>query len=106
MQTLNYQELTWNLVWKNDQEKSSYALSDWRDERANDKIGYFLQSGVTFNHGERVLDAGCGDGSILFALKKHFEISIIGADFSEDALLNAEKKSPLFQNAHCNNSCN
>jgi len=93
MQTLNYQELTWNLVWTNDQEKSSYALREWRDERANDKIGYFLQSGLTFNHGERVLDAGCGDGSILFALKKHFEISIIGADFSEDALLNTEKNS-------------
>ena len=93
MQSLNYQETTWDLVWKNDQEKSSYSLNEWRDERADDKVGYFIQSGLIFKSGERVLDAGCGDGSILFSLKKHFDISLIGADFSEAALLNAEKNS-------------
>ena len=85
--------MTWDLVWKNDQEKSSYSLNEWRDERADDKVGYFVQSGLTFKAGERVLDAGCGDGSILFALRKHFDISIVGADFSEEALLNASKNS-------------
>jgi ubiquinone/menaquinone biosynthesis C-methylase UbiE len=93
MQNLNFQELTWDLVWKNDHEKSSYSLNEWRDERADDKIGYFLQSGLTFKAGERVLDAGCGDGSILFALKKHFDVNIIGADFSEAALANASRNS-------------
>jgi 2-polyprenyl-3-methyl-5-hydroxy-6-metoxy-1,4-benzoquinol methylase len=93
MQKLNYQEVTWDLVWKNDQEKSSYSLNEWRDERADDKVGYFIQSGLMFKPGERVLDAGCGDGSILFALKKHFDISLVGADFSEEALTNAAKNS-------------
>lgn len=93
MQNLNYQEMTWNLVWKNDQDKNAYSLNEWRDERADDKVGYFIQSGLLFGSGERVLDAGCGDGSILFALKKHFDINIIGADFSEEALLNASKNS-------------
>lgn len=93
MQNLNYQEMTWDLVWKNDHEKNSYSLNEWRDERADDKVGYFIQSGLMFKAGERVLDAGCGDGSILFALKKHFDISLVGADFSEEALLNASKNS-------------
>lgn len=93
MQEINYQEITWNLVWKNNEEKSSYSLNQWRDERADDKIGYFIQSGLVFKPGERVLDAGCGDGSILFALKNHFDISIVGADFSEEALVNAGKNS-------------
>lgn len=26
MQNLNYQEMTWDLVWKNDHEKNSYSL--------------------------------------------------------------------------------
>jgi ubiquinone/menaquinone biosynthesis C-methylase UbiE len=93
MQEINYQEMTWNLVWKNNEEKSSYSLNQWRDERADDKVGYFIQSGLVFHPGERVLDAGCGDGSILFALKNHFDISIVGADFSEEALVNAGKNS-------------
>lgn len=93
MQNLNYQEMTWDLVWKNDQEKNSYSLNEWRDERADDKVGYFIQSGLVFKSGERILDAGCGDGSILFALKKHFDISLVGADFSEEALLNASRNS-------------
>lgn len=85
--------MTWDLIWKNDQEKNSYSLNEWRDERADDKVGYFIQSGLIFKTGERVLDAGCGDGSILFALKNHFDVSLIGADFSEEALLNAAKNS-------------
>lgn len=93
MQEMNYQESTWNLVWKNHNERSSYSLNEWRDERADDKVGYFIQSGLVFKPGERVLDAGCGDGSVLFALKNHFDISIVGADFSEEALANAGKNS-------------
>lgn len=93
MQEMNYQELTWNLVWKSNKEKSSYSHNEWRDERADDKVGYFIQSGLIFKPGERVLDAGCGDGSILFALKNHFDVSIVGADFSEEALANAGKNS-------------
>lgn len=93
MQQLNFQEITWDQVWKNDQRKNSYSFNEWRDERADDKVGYFVQSGLVFKSGERVLDAGCGDGSILFALKKHFDISLVGADFSEGALSNAAKNS-------------
>lgn len=93
MQNVNFQETTWDLVWRNDKEKNSYSLNDWRDERADDKVGYFIQSGLIFKPGERVLDAGCGDGSILFALTKHFNITPIGADFSEEALKNANKNS-------------
>jgi ubiquinone/menaquinone biosynthesis C-methylase UbiE len=85
--------MTWDLVWNNNKEKSSYSLNEWRDERADDKVGYFIQSGLVFKSGERVLDAGCGDGSILFALKKHFDINLVGADFSEAALSNASKNS-------------
>jgi ubiquinone/menaquinone biosynthesis C-methylase UbiE len=98
MQTINFQEVTWNLVWKNDDVKNSYSLNEWRDERADDKVGYFIQSGLKFNPGEKVLDAGCGDASILFSLKKHFNISIIGADFSENALASAAKNS--LRNGH------
>ena len=89
----NLQEYCWDQVWKKSEEKNSYSLNEWRDERADDKIGYFIQSGMIFNPGEKVLDAGCGDGSILFALKCHFNITIIGADFSEEALVNARKNS-------------
>lgn len=93
MQKLNFQEVTWDLVWKDDLSRSSYSLNEWRDERADDKVGYFIQSGLTFKTGERVLDAGCGDGSILFSIKKHFNVSLIGADFSDEALANAAKNS-------------
>lgn len=93
MQKTNLEEMTWDLVWENNKEKNSYSLNEWRDERADDKIGYFIQSGLVFKTNELVLDAGCGDGSILFALKKHFNISLIGADFSEVALINAQKNS-------------
>lgn len=48
MQEINYQEMAWDLVWKNNEEKSSYSLNQWRDERADDKIGYFIQSGLIF----------------------------------------------------------
>jgi 2-polyprenyl-3-methyl-5-hydroxy-6-metoxy-1,4-benzoquinol methylase len=96
MQVMNLEELTWNLVWKNNNEKSSYSLNEWRDERADDKVGYFIQSGMNFSAGEKVLDAGCGDASILFSLKKHFDISIIGADFSENALVSANQNSIRF----------
>ena len=93
MLKVNFQEITWDLVWKNNQEKSSYSLTEWRDERADDKVGYFIQCGLVFREGEKILDAGCGDGSILFAIKDHFNVSIIGADFSEEALVNARKNS-------------
>ena len=93
MENLNYQEMTWDLVWGNDLEKNSYSLSKWRDERADDKVGYFIQNGLTFKKDERILDAGCGDGSVLFALKKHFDVEILGVDFSEKALSNAAKNS-------------
>lgn len=98
MQTINFEETTWNLVWKNDNVKNSYSLNEWRDERADDKVGYFIQSGLSFKTGEKVLDAGCGDASILFSLKKHFNISIIGADFSQNALDSAVKNS--LRNGH------
>ena len=93
MLKVNFQEITWDLVWKNNQEKSSYSLNEWRDERADDKVGYFIQSGLVFKPWEKILDAGCGHASLLFALKDHYNVSTIGADFSEEALVNARKNS-------------
>ncbi len=93
MESINLEESTWNRIWSNSHSKNSYSLIEWRDERADDKVGFFIQSGMQFKMGERVLDAGCGDASILFSLKKHFDIKIMGADFSESALANAKNNS-------------
>lgn len=93
MKKTNCQESTWNLIWQTNTTKNSYSSREWRDERADDKIGLFIQNGINFKANEKVLDAGCGDGSILFALKNHFDINIIGVDFSEKALVSAERNS-------------
>ncbi len=96
---LNTQEISWNNVWSTDIKKNTYSHSDWRNERADDKIGYFLQKGVLFHQDELVLDAGCGDGSILFAIKKHFPVRPIGLDFSQKAL-DAVSKNIIEKNNH------
>jgi ubiquinone/menaquinone biosynthesis C-methylase UbiE len=93
----NINEDAWNKVWNSGEEKNSYSHHQWRDERADDKVGYFLQNGIQFKKGESVLDAGCGDGSILFGIKKHFNINAIGADFSQCALDSVRENEILNQ---------
>jgi ubiquinone/menaquinone biosynthesis C-methylase UbiE len=89
--------MSWNSVWRRHQDPSSYSYLESRMERSLDKIGYYLQRGISFKPGEKVLEAGCGDGLILLNLIRHFSIKGYGVDFSTDALEHARR---LFQARH------
>lgn len=82
--------MNWNQVWAQTNRPGSYSFFESRMERAMDKIGYFIQSGVIFRSGEKVLEAGCGDGLILIGLLRLFKIQGFGVDFSENAKIQAE----------------
>ena len=75
----------WDNVWQKHDTKESYNYLDSRKERAREKISTFIDHGITFQTGEQVLEAGCGDGSIIFELLSHFDIKCVGIDFSEVA---------------------
>ncbi|MGX7052297.1 class I SAM-dependent methyltransferase [Leuconostoc palmae] len=87
----------WDNVWQKHDTKESYNYFDSRMERARDKISTFIDQGITFENDEHVLEAGCGDGSIIFELLSHFNIKCVGIDFSEVA-----QKSTLKRMANCN----
>lgn len=79
----------WDKVWK----YSHYADHKIRIERAKKKIAILLKNGLSLKSGMRVLDAGCGDGSMLFLLAKEFEILLVGIDVSEEAIKMAQSFS-------------
>lgn len=87
---MSSQEVYWNNVWAQSNKNGSYSYVDSRFERTLDKIGYFIQSGVIFKDGDKVLEAGCGDGLILLSLLRLFKIDGYGVDFSEEAKKRAE----------------
>lgn len=45
----------------------------------------------------RILDIGCGDGALLYLLKKHYNFELYGADLSPEALKVARLKIPAGQ---------
>jgi ubiquinone/menaquinone biosynthesis C-methylase UbiE len=79
---------SWDTVWQNTHE--GYALVDSRFERADDKLKTFILNGVRFQKGEKVLEAGCGDGSIAISLAKRFQVQSVGVDFSKNAAAQAK----------------
>lgn len=82
----------WNFVWAEKNGKESYNHEGSRNERANNKLAYFLESGINFREKDRILEAGCGDGAILFSIMSHFKVEGYGIDFSETAKAIAFKK--------------
>ena len=80
-------EQIWNKVWQS----SNYAKHELRIVRAKIKIETLLDNGLVFKRNMKVLDAGCGDGSVLFLLTKGFGIKPYGIDVSPQAIKRAEK---------------
>jgi ubiquinone/menaquinone biosynthesis C-methylase UbiE len=91
----------WNDVWSGITEKGHYGFSLYRCDQAVDKVTYMIRAGVEFHDGEKVLDAGCGDGKVLINLLKLYNIEAHGVDFSEAArassLAAMEKSGKSFQ---------
>lgn len=78
-------QAAWNMVWAQSKDSASYSFVDSRVERALDKIGHYVQKGISFRKGERVLEAGCGDGLIILSLRKLFRVEGYGVDFAASA---------------------
>ncbi len=75
----------WTKVWSQANTKGTYAFQKGRLERAQDKISHFNQIGITFEQGENVLEAGCGDGAVIISLQKLFKVKGYGVDFAPSA---------------------
>lgn len=80
----------WTEVWSQSDAKGTYAYQNGRFERALDKISHFNQIGITFEQGESVLEAGCGDGAVIISLQKLFNVKGYGVDFASSAKLQAD----------------
>lgn len=83
-------EYAWNQVWNLSTKAGTYSYTPSRWTRADDKVGYWVQSGIRFEAGEKVLEAGCGDAAVLIRLMKLFGVEGCGVDFSESALSQAQ----------------
>ncbi|MBF6625027.1 class I SAM-dependent methyltransferase [Aerococcaceae bacterium zg-BR9] len=88
-------ESHWNEVWQFHESKEEYNNIYSRSERAKNIIAYFIEKGVFFGSNTKVLEAGCGDGAILFELLQLFKIEGHGIDFSAVALDTARKNMAL-----------
>ena len=75
----------WENVWKFSNNKQSYNFPPSRIERAKDKLKTFIYNEYYFSPGDKVLEAGCGDGAILFKLIEKYKIEGHGIDISENA---------------------
>lgn len=73
--------LAWDAVWE-----TSYGCSRERLVRTKEKIKDILQTGLSFEKDQRVLDGGCGNGINLILLEKIFQVSTFGIDISKKAL--------------------
>jgi ubiquinone/menaquinone biosynthesis C-methylase UbiE/8-oxo-dGTP pyrophosphatase MutT (NUDIX family) len=80
--------LTWNHLWE---KRHGYATN--RTNAAEDKIEFFQKLGIKFYENERVLEAGCGDASVVTSLTKKFGVDAYGIDISTEALLKAQNKA-------------
>ena len=69
------------------------------------KVPELLNKAIVKNQPSSIIDIGCGDGTLLFALeKKNPKINLIGYDLSKERLNRIEKKSPsikTFQGDAC-----
>lgn len=81
----------WNEVWKEHKTKNSYNFYQSRIERSRNKVSTFIENGIKFQKDELILEAGCGDGSVIFSLLENFDVNCVGLDFSENAMMQAEK---------------
>ncbi len=75
-------EVVWDGVWT-DHKVDNY--SKLRLFKALDKIAYLVSLGVDFKD-KTVLDIGCGDGTMLKYLNKHYGIKGIGVDISPEVI--------------------
>lgn len=82
----------WDQVWKKDS-KDKYSNPNIRKKVGFDKTELLLGMGVKFRSGEKVLESGCGDASLVLALADRFNIAAFGVDFSREALLRAKENS-------------
>lgn len=80
----------WNTVWAQS-EKRKYAFHESRMFRAREKVQFWVNEGIEFHPGEKVLDVGCADGMQILALLEQFKIQGYGLDFSAEALERASK---------------
>jgi SAM-dependent methyltransferase len=80
----------WNQIWNLSNVTGTYGYTPSRWRRADDKVGYWIQSGIEFSEGERILEAGCGDAAILIRLMKLFNVHGTGVDFAESAITQAK----------------
>ncbi|MDD3183323.1 MAG: methyltransferase domain-containing protein [Alphaproteobacteria bacterium] len=79
----------WESVWNNSKSER-YSLRDLRNKIAEAKIEIFQQKGVLFRRGEKVLESGCGDASLVISLAEEYGIKAAGVDFSTEALSKAK----------------
>lgn len=82
---MNDSQLAWTQVWANATVKNEYSNNKWRVERALDKISHLRTLGIEFKAGEKILEAGCGDGAVILCLQQIYGVEGFGVDFAETA---------------------
>ncbi len=72
----------WNQVWSDNGE---FNYVNFRLFKIVDKIKNISNMGVNFEN-KHVLDIGCGNGTTLLYLRKHFNVKGVGIDISDHAI--------------------
>lgn len=85
---------SWEDVWKfNKADRKHYSALDCRQRIAMEKIGTYLQLGIDFLSSDRVLEAGCGDASIVLEVVRLFNVNGYAVDFSESSVNSAKNNA-------------
>lgn len=77
-------KVDYDKYWQKRCQSEEQVLSNWQKQRSDLVLKMIEQN-------SKILDFGCGDGSVLKYLKDNANISGIGVDISDDALSKAKK---------------
>ncbi len=82
---------SWDKVWQQNEKIGSYGCSIRRYAATKFKIYLYQKWGVELNNKVKVLEAGCGEGSLIVELVKSFNVQGHALDFSPQAIKRTEE---------------